>query len=398
MSKIRKILPWFIWTSIIAMLIFSYLKPSGLDVALLSEFECFDSYEKISINSDVYRISEKGVNIGYMAFGEAYGYQSDILVGVVISEKGNILETRIMKQNETPSFINKIYNADFLKRQFKDKPIEEGFTLSKNITAVSGATISSRAITSGVTEASQLIAEGYLNTEVDSHVEIKFGLMEAALLGMMVLALLSYKLKNQKLRYLTMSYSIILLGFKYKQFIAYSWIVSLLLGKAPSFADNIGWYILIVGTVLFITLTGRNIYCSHICPFGALQEAGKKLSGFDFFKINPKMNKRFRELPSVLAYIAFTGAVLTEQMGIVSYEPFSLIYGRTGSGIQWALLPLILIMSLFVMRFYCSYACPVGVVLNLSVKARRFVSDIYRDRGSNKVNEAILHESKKESA
>ena len=69
MSKIRKILPWFIWTSIIAMLIFSYIKPSGLDVALFSEFESFDSYEKISINSDVYRVSEKGVDIGYMAFG-----------------------------------------------------------------------------------------------------------------------------------------------------------------------------------------------------------------------------------------------------------------------------------------------------------------------------------------
>jgi len=380
MQKIKKNLSILIGLSIIVMLIVSYSRPTDINETLFNQYDSFDTYKKISTNPEVYRVAIEGDEIGYLAFGKSYGYQSDILVGAVIDDDGNVLETQILKQNETPSFIKKIYNADFLNRQFIGKPIEEGFGLSTNINAVSGATVSSRAITKAVSEASHTIASTYLEIQLPRTEEIEFGMNDIALIIMMILALLSYKLKNQKLRYLTMAYSIVILGFKFKQFIAYSWIVSLLLGKAPSFADNIGWYILMGGTLLFILLTGKNAYCTYICPFGALQEAGKRLSGFDFFKIAPKTSKRLRQLPGILAYITFAGAVLTEQMGLVSYEPFSLIFGRTGVGVQWILLPLVLIMSLFVMRFYCNYACPVGVVLNLSVKIRRFVLGIFKKK------------------
>ncbi len=380
MQKAKKILSLLIGLSIIVMLIISYFRPSDINEALFQQFDSFDNYEKISTNPEIYRVSLQGDEVGYLAYGKSYGYQSNIIVGTVIDDAGYVLETQVLKQNETPSFIKKIYNAEFTKRQFVGKPIEEGFELSNNINAVSGATVSSRAITKAISEASHSIAKSYLKIQVPKTENIKFGVNDIALIIMMILALLSYKLKNQKLRYLTMAYSIFILGFKYKQFIAYSWIVSLLLGKAPSFADNIGWYILMVGTGLFILLTGKNAYCTYICPFGALQEAGKRLSGFEFFKITPNTNKALRELPGILAYITFTGAVLTEQMGLVSYEPFSLIFGRNGVGIQWVLLPLVLIMSLFVMRFYCNYACPVGVALKLTVKLRKFVVNIFKKK------------------
>ena len=380
MKKAKQKISLLIVLSIIVMLIISYSRPSEINEALFQQYDSFDNYKKISTNPEVYRVSLQGDEVGYLAYGKSYGYQSDIVVGTVIDDGGYVLETQILEQNETPSFIKKIYNADFINRQFVGKPIEEGFELSNNIEAVSGATISSRAITKAVSEASHSIAKSYLKIQVPRTEKIKFGVNDIALVIMMILALLSYKLKKPKLRYLTMGYSILILGFKYKKFIAYSWIVSLLLGKAPSFADNIGWYILMVGTGLFILLTGKNTYCTYICPFGALQEAGKRLSGFDFFRISPKTSKLLRELPGVLAYITFTGAVLTEQMGLVSYEPFSLIFGRNGVGIQWILLPLVLIMSLFVMRFYCNYACPVGVALNLTVKLRRFVVNIFKKK------------------
>lgn len=398
MKRMKKSLSGLVWISIVILLLFSYFKASNRSDELFKLFESFDNYIEINAKPEVYRVSLHDEEVGYLAFGKAYGYQSDVVVGVVIADDGHVLETLIIDQNETPSFITKIYNADFLKRQFEGKSIEDGFELSENITAVSGATISSRAITKGVAEASKTVAEGYLGKTVQSHLKVKFGAMEAVLIGMMFLALLSYKLNNSKLRYLTMAYSVILLGFKYRQFIAYSWIVSLLLGKSPSFTDNVGWYILIVGTILFIVLTGKNVYCSCICPFGALQEAGKRLSGFEFFRIHPEINRRLRELPGILAYIAFAGAVITEQIGVLSFEPFSLIYGRTGTGIQWVLLPIVLIMSLFVMRFYCGYACPVGVALNTAVKLRRYAASWFGDSGKKAEREEIKEESKRLTA
>ena len=69
MNKKKIIVSLLIWISITAMLFFSYFKPSSLDIEVFQKFESFDSYEKISINPDAYRVSLQGVEVGYMAFG-----------------------------------------------------------------------------------------------------------------------------------------------------------------------------------------------------------------------------------------------------------------------------------------------------------------------------------------
>lgn len=376
MKNLKKYGIWAVWVSVVVLLIFSWTRVTEIDESLFGQFESFDNHELIETKPLVYRVSKAGEEIGYLAFGEAYGYQSDIQTGVVISDEGQVMEVAICHQNETPSFIGKIYNNGFLESQFPGKAILDGFDTSSNIQAVSGATISSNAITKAVTEASQVVGKNYLSLTVPSNTEIKFGTTEIVLIGMLFLAVLSYKLKNKKLRYLTMAYSLILLGFKYKQFIAYSWLVSLVLGKVPSLASNVGWFILIGGTLLFIAVTGKNAYCNYICPFGALQEAENRLAKFDFFKVSPQIRRRLKIIPAILAYSGFVLVCITQQMGVVSFEPYSLVFGRMGNGIQWALLPIVLIMSLFVMRFYCNFFCPVGFVLKLSVKLRRKIASM----------------------
>lgn len=376
MEKLKKYLTISLWLSVLVLLVFNATRGTEINEDMFDAYNSFDSFEKLTTNPLVYSVSDEGQPIGYLAFGSEYGYQSDILVGSVINLEGSVVEVVILDQNETPSFIEKINNHDFLATQFPGIAIEEGFDTTTNIRVVSGASVSSKAITQAVLEASQVIGETYLGVDVPVSTTFVFGVMEVVLLGMLLLAFLSYKLHNKALRYLTLAYSVILLGFKYKKFIAYSWIVSLFTGQVPAFASNVGWYILIGGTVLFIALTGKNLYCAYICPFGSLQRAEKTLSGFNFFKVNPLLKKWLRFVPVTLAYTGFVVAVLTEQMGTLSYEPFSLLYGRTGAGIQWVLLPIVLIMSLFVMGYYCHSICPIGFVLKQGVKLRSKVMDI----------------------
>lgn len=384
MERLMKYLKWAAWISVLMLLVYSYVRTVPIDEQAFEQYESFDSYEQIKSNPIIYRVSADGENVGYLAFGEAYGYQSTIMAGVVVGDQGAVKEVRIIDQNETPSFIQKIYNSEFLDNEFPSILIADGFSTEINVQAVSGATVSSSAITKAVAEASSIIGDNYLAMRVPSKTGVKFGTTEFVLLGMLLLTFLSYKLKNQKLRYLTMAYSIVLLGFKYKQFIAFSWIVSLFTGKVPDFSANVGWYILVGGTILFIAVTGKNIYCTYICPFGAMQQAEKKLAGFDFFKVSPKLKQYLRAVPPILAYIGFVVAIVNEQMGALSYEPFSLLYGRTGVGVQWALLPLVLIMSLLVMGFYCHHACPIGFLLTQGVKLRKKVASLLSKTGENK--------------
>jgi polyferredoxin len=56
-----------------------------------------------------------------------------------------------------------------------------------------------------------------------------------------------------------------------------------------------------------------------------------------------------------------------------SYEPFALMFSLTGLGVQWYILPLSLIGSFFVLNFWCRLFCPVGWVLNGTVRVRRSV-------------------------
>ena len=56
-----------------------------------------------------------------------------------------------------------------------------------------------------------------------------------------------------------------------------------------------------------------------------------------------------------------------------SYEPFSKMFSLTGTGVQWYILPMSLIGSFFVLNFWCRLFCPVGMILNDTVRARRSV-------------------------
>jgi polyferredoxin len=61
-----------------------------------------------------------------------------------------------------------------------------------------------------------------------------------------------------------------------------------------------------------------------------------------------------------------------------SYEPFSMMFSLTGTGVQWYILPMSLIGSFFVLNFWCRLFCPVGMILNDSVRARRSVLRLVR--------------------
>lgn len=51
-----------------------------------------------------------------------------------------------------------------------------------------------------------------------------------------------------------------------------------------------------------------------------------------------------------------------------------------GVGIQWALLPLVLLGALFSRRIYCNFACPVGYVLTKIVVIRSKVAKLVRSK------------------
>jgi len=129
--------------------------------------------------------------------------------------------------------------------------------------------------------------------------------------------------------------------------------------------------IMLADLVLLTLAFGRG-FCGWIGPFGSIQEwlglLGKRIFRKKF---NPAgaWDRVLRYLKYVILAVIIA---LTWHMGTLlfrDYDPF-LAFLHLGKGIDelpwaYAALGLVLIGSLYIERFFCKYACPLGAVLGI---------------------------------
>ena len=129
---------------------------------------------------------------------------------------------------------------------------------------------------------------------------------------------------------------------------------------------------ILFAALLLLTLIASRGFCGWVCPFGSVQEwigmLGKKLFKRKF---NPTggWDRYLRYFKyAVLAVIIG----LTWHLGTLvfrEYDPFLAFFhlGRGMDELPWAYAILAVVMagSLFIERFFCKYACPLGAVLGI---------------------------------
>ncbi len=120
-----------------------------LDNRIKNIFPDADSFS----GKDPIEVSKSGKTIGYLISGNKYGYSSDIEFIVGIDTEDNIVGVSVVSQKETPGLGTEVDSDSFLD-QFIGKQKSDLF-LKKDggdIDAVTGATISSKAIIDGLRE------------------------------------------------------------------------------------------------------------------------------------------------------------------------------------------------------------------------------------------------------
>lgn len=321
----------------------------------------------------------------FVTFTEAVGYQSTIEVMTLIDNEGKIEQVKVIKQGETPAFYDKLEAINFtnkfnelsiLESIYIDNAVgyagsSEGIKTDNKVDAVGGATISSVAISKAVNNGTSLVANKYFDKDViNPFYKFNFGLNELALLIIYLIAALSvYKKTINKYRKWILLYTAIVIGFYFNKFATFGMIFSFFSGSWPAL-NNISWYLLIIGTIGLILITGKNLYCSWVCPFGAAQEVVLKFGGLKQVKLNPNLVKLFRLIPPTLAYLALMIVFYTNETQSLAYDPFGAIFNLTALPIMWMSLPILIFISLFQYRFYCTYFCPIGFIFNLIAKLR----------------------------
>jgi electron transport complex protein RnfG len=120
------------------------LMPEAEDISKLGEWSIHDKHAK-------YFIAKKGgETVGYIIQSFGKGYSSYINTFIAVDKDFKVRKINILSHGETPGLGDEI-EADSFRNQFKDKDIEHLKVLKTEtkeyIQAISGATISSRAVT-----------------------------------------------------------------------------------------------------------------------------------------------------------------------------------------------------------------------------------------------------------
>lgn len=121
--------------------------------AIKSIFDDTITAEKISgddADNEIYLIFRDGLVYGYCAEVAPSGFMAEIKMMVGVDYTGAVCGVNVVSMSETPGLGSRTNSPAFLD-QFNGK--SGTLTVGENVDAVSGATISSRAVTRGVNEA-----------------------------------------------------------------------------------------------------------------------------------------------------------------------------------------------------------------------------------------------------
>ncbi len=334
-------------------------------------------YNLDPINTSKWLVQSKLDNKeSYIYIGEGNGYNGKVSVLVQTGADKIIEKVISLAHHETTSFFKKLGENNFFKKM-SGKDINT-FLEKEPIDAISGATISSIAVM-------QAIQVGYSagdNIPIPQTRFPKFGLLEILVIVLLIGGLLIGKIRNRKLKkytlWILMLISFIMLGLVYNQHITLSRVSAILNGYFPSLYNELYFYILIVGSILIILFTRKNIYCHSVCPFGVAQEILAKTGNAKIFR--PKYYKYLKLLQGLIVLTILLISLALNNPAIAQIEVFGAFFQLTANSILFGVLFIVIILSLFIYKPWCNFMCPIDSGFSYIDLSRKSIVDLCKKK------------------
>lgn len=286
------------------------------------------------------------------------GYAGEIALLIALDNQDSIVDVQIEKHRETPSYIDYIQSRNFLNN-WTGLSVHQA--VNRDIAAVTGATMSCDAIEKSLRRS---LAEIY---DID-YVELgrhKAGFPLRQVLGfgcLLAAVFCAFGVRFfTRQRTIFLIANIVILGFANGCLLSLSAIVNLLGGSLSLFDQSLLFLIALV-VILWLMLTGKNLYCLWICPLGACQElAGKN-------QANKKtLSAEVRQIIYVVRNLYWLAIVvfIAAAMECSFFEPFAAFSMRACSGWHLLFAGSIILASAFTPKVWCRFLCPTGYLLNL---------------------------------
>lgn len=305
----------------------------------------------------------------YLSVATENSYGGPLTLASVIDQQGKIQSVELLSHGDTPAYIQKLRYKGYF-RQFKGKKADYLPEAGNNWDAVSGATLSSNAIMRANTRAAHIIAQQQFQLSPKSLENSIVYTIEHLLLAILILlSILNIWLSSSKLKLAYVLASVAVVGFMANQMINVGNFSAIFLGFLPSLSENLAFWILLGSVFASIIILGRNIYCGHICPFHGIQYLLHKIGNLNL-PLSPFVLRFGRYIPYVGLWAALMVGLITSNPSSGAYEPFSMIFSLQGTGIQWFIMPAVIIGAFFIPDMFCRFFCPAGAMLSLMTNLR----------------------------
>lgn len=285
---------------------------------------------------------------------QAQGYGGPIKLRLSLTAQGTIEQLEVVAHQETTALLSRL---DWFLAQFSGKSGIDSREPGVTIEAMTGATITSRAITRAVAE----------NLHPGRAHKTPLAFVPILLSGSLLLAALgALFLQSRLLRRVTLLCALVCFGLLFCSMFSVSQTASLQLANAPSWSNAPWWWISVVLALAPALLLGR-LYCASLCPFAAVQELLYALAGFARKRPNipPPTDRGARKIKYLILLLLLCTSLALNNSAAAGVEPYITLFTGQGSWPARALLAICLAAAIFYFRFWCRYLCPTGALLAL---------------------------------
>lgn len=316
--------------------------------------------EVTPVKDNLYRAHTRGApkETLHIAIESHPSYGGPLSVAVVSDKNGIIQNVAILHSTDTRTYLDKVVESRILD-PFPGSRIDD----LPRVDAISGATLSSMAIITGIEKAGAHIAGARMGSLASKPSSLPLRhddlIKSAAVIMLFGCALFlsgrRFPWSKKKGRTALMTISALLLGFRYSTQFS---LASLHLLISGSWMQGLASYAALLCLVLALAiffLTRKNLYCASICPFGAVQEGLGRITGCSPPRRAPWMIWVVR----LITLLALSAALFFQNPTEASFEPFGMAFNFTGSDALFAMTLVTLIGSLVVKRPWCRLFCPI---------------------------------------
>ncbi|MHC4505316.1 MAG: 4Fe-4S binding protein, partial [Planctomycetota bacterium] len=348
----------------------------------------------------------------YVAVSEGEGFGGAVPVLTAVDRSGKVAAVWILPSRETPSYLRHVDNEKVLG-YFKGRSYAEDMAI-RDLDAICRATVTADAVSEAVSKAARAVAVGLIGMPPPAEAARRRFALGAtdvlALVWVAAVAVVFWRARPRRWRTVALAASIVVLGLVARRFVSVSDWARMLAGAWPSWAAAAGWY-LFLGAVVALTFARGRVYCTHMCPFGAMCSL---LSRAPTARLRAT-GRAFAALRTVRwALLALTalGFAYTAGAAVFAYEPYGPTFDALSAPFRssvsladlvsfqaWgtALAAAALAASLFIPRFWCRFVCPAGAGVELIANASPFrarVTDEAADESQGESEDGTSSEEK----